>query len=328
MTLALKKGICRKAKKAILKLYSELLIHMAVAKKRRRIRASMWPAPKKRSPHRGASKASGKWGLSALAQNKAPLKRPTMSSPKIDKWLSNRLAKAGLTRTRERVQGYAKIYSRTKQLLPQMVDFVQTIFAERKAQRLNTQLVFLGRGARPFYRIAFRLAEANGVKRKNVKIVEAGRRLTGGIHQSPAMRKKLLGYMESKGVNTKKPITFVDTGVIGTVPNDLIQMFRLEGLRTKVNGYMFYGRDVPHKGVKSYSPSPKVKWTLPEFSEREVRSLIEELPKSIKTIKELAEHGGVVLPKYARSSPEERIGAALVRLAIIDGLREMRFRRK
>ena len=241
---------------------------------------------------------------------------------KLERWLEKKIEEKKISGGKQRIREYAHMYNRARQLLPQMIDFVETIFAKRARGELNEQLVFLGRGARPFYRIAFRLARLRGVNQGSVKIIEAGRRLTGQIYSQPEKRKELLQYLKSAGIDISRPITFIDTGVIGTVPNDLIQLFKLEGLNTPVNGFMFYGRDVPHQAVKSYAPSDAVSWKLRGFSEREARSLIEELPKPVNTVKGLVRRGEHVKANYVKASEGERIGALLVRKAITDGVAE------
>jgi hypothetical protein len=238
-------------------------------------------------------------------------------------WLVASMKRRGIPIEKKRVQEYVHIYKRTRQLAPQMVDFVETIFDRRKKRKLYRQLVFLGRGARPFYRIAFRLAERHGVPVESIKLVEAGRRLSGKVYEKPATRKLLLKYLQSLGVDIKKSISFIDTGVIGTVPKDFIQLFKLEGLSTKVNGYMFYGRNVKFKDIGQYSPSSKVNWIIPHLSEREARAVLEDLPKSMTTVKELVRHGKKVRPKYSKEEPEEILGAQVTRRAIMDSLKEL-----
>lgn len=243
-----------------------------------------------------------------------------MPKGQFKSWLAARLKRRGIPLEKKRIQEYAHIYNRVRQLMPQMVDFVETIFKRRKKGRLHRQLVFLGRGARPFYRIAFKLAPYRGVRRDSIKLVEVGRRLTGKVYDYPQTRKQLLKYLRSRGVDINKPITFVDTGVIGTVPNDLIQLFKLEGLKTKVNGFMFYGRNIKVENIGQYAPSSRIRWRLPHLSEREARAIIEELPKSETTVKELMSRGKQVRPKYVRDEPEEIVGALVVKKAIMDGL--------
>ncbi len=244
----------------------------------------------------------------------------------FSRWLTAAMARQGIRLEKKRIIEYNHIYNRTRQLMPQMVDFVQTIFKRRKAGRLNSQLVFLGRGARPFYRIAYKLGPEMGVPTKSIKIVEAGRRLTGQIKDNPTTRKQLLAYLETRGINLKKSITFVDTGVIGTVPNDFIQLLKIERPKTKVNGFMFYGRNVRFEDVKQYAPSKTVNWRLPRLTEREARSVIEELPKAVLTIRELVEEGKRVKPKYVKSEVEEIVGSRVVKKAIMDSLQEIKER--
>ncbi len=241
----------------------------------------------------------------------------------FNEWLIVRLRRKKIPLEKRRIQEYNHVYNRVRQVMPQMIDFVETIFKRRKTSKLNRQLVFIGRGARPFYRIAYRLAPLNGVNRDLVRLVEVGRRLTGKIYDRPRIRKQLLRYLQSRGVDIKKPITFIDTGVIGTVPNDLIQLFKLEGLKTKVNGYMFYGRNIRFEGIGQYSPSRFIKWKLPQLSERETRAIIEELPKSTITIRELVSSRKTVRPKYVRDEIEERVGSDVVRKAIMDAMAEL-----
>ncbi len=238
-------------------------------------------------------------------------------------WLVSAMKRRSMPVEKQRVKEYVHLYNRTRQLIPQMVDFVETIFERRKKGKLHNQLVFLGRGARPFYRIAFRLAPGKGISTDSIKLIEAGRRLTGRVYENPKIRSQILGYLKSKGIDLNKPISFIDTGVIGTVPNDLIQMFKLEGLSTKVNGYLFYGRNIHSKDVKQYAPSPYLKWKLSSLSEREARAIIEQLPKSTTTIKQLISRRKKVKPKYVREEPEEIVGSLIVRRAIVDALKEI-----
>ncbi len=257
-----------------------------------------------------------------------------MPESNFKKWLVKYLKRKGVPSETRRIQQYVQIYNRAKQLTPQMIDFVETIFVKRKNNKVGRQLIFLGRGSRPFYRIAKRLAVYRNVPTEkitlmeSIKLIEAGRRLSGKSYNDPEIRKKLFDYMKTKGIDFNKSITFIDTGVIGTVPNDFIQMFKKAGFKTRVNGYMFYGRNVRTKDVTHYSPSGRIKWTLPEFSEREARSLIEELPKSTLTIKELITTENGTRPKYQRSDLEERIGATVVRKAILEIISEYQKRIK
>ena len=235
-------------------------------------------------------------------------------------WLIGRMKARKLPLEKKRIIEYAHIYNRTRQLMPQMIDFVETIFKRRKTKGINTQLVFLGRGSRPFYKIAHRLGPEQGIQTKNIKLIEAGRRLTGKIYSNKRTRTNLLNYMKTQGIDLNKPITFIDTGVIGTVPHDLIELFKIEHPKTKTNGFMFYGRNVRFENIKHYSPSKSIKWKLPNLSEREVRSLIEELPKSVTTIKTLVTKNKKTKPEYNRGEPEEVLGSSVVRKAIRDYL--------
>jgi len=246
-----------------------------------------------------------------------------MPKGNFKEWLVSVMRRRQIPIEKKRVQEYIHIYKRTSQLVPQMVDFVETIFDRRKKGKLYGQLVFLGRGSRPFYRIAYRLAGAHRVPIESIKLVEAGRRLSGKIYEKPKMRKQLLKYLQGQGININKPISFIDTGVIGTVPNDFVQLFRLENLSVKVNGYMFYGRNVRFDKIGQYSPSPKINWTLPHLSEREARAILEDLPKSTTTVKELVESKKKVSPKYSMEEPEEIIGSLVVKRAIMDSLRAL-----
>lgn len=255
-----------------------------------------------------------------MALSRRLSKKSRIRDKKLDGWLDRKISEKRIPGSRKKELTHT--YNRARRLLPQMIDFVETIFKKRAGGELHEQIVFLGRGARPFYRIAFRLAEHRGIDRSNIRVIEAGRRFTGKIYGQPDKRREILDYLRSSGVDISKPITFIDTGVIGTVPNDLIQTFKLEGLETQVNGFMFYGRDISHEKVSSYSPSESVKWKLPEFSPRETRSLIEELPKPVTTVKELSQKENRTKAKHVKSSKSEWLGSRLVRKAILDGLTE------
>ena len=240
-------------------------------------------------------------------------------------WLDSMIERNKIQDVRRKRAEYVKVYSRVHQLMPQMLNFVETIFSKVKSGELNGQLVFLGRGSHSFYRIAFMLAESYGIQRSAIKSLEAGRRLSIKVYEGKESRKQLMDYLKHHGIDSRKPATFIDTGVIGTVPADFITLFEHEAPNTKVNGYMFYGRDVEKKGVGHYSPSNERPWFLNDFTEREVRSLIEELPKPILTVKEIVEQGSKVKPKRVRASPEEVIGSLVVKRAIKDF---MRYRRR
>ena len=263
------------------------------------------------------AKSKVKYGIKKVSRTVSLNKIPKGN---FKKWLTAGMERRGIPLEKRRITEYTHIYNRARQMMPQMIDFVETIFKKRKAGRLNSQLVFLGRGSRPFYQIAYRLGPGVGVQTKNIKLIEAGRRLTGKIYNDPQIRKQMLKYMETQGIDINKPITFVDTGVIGTVPNDLVQLFKIERPNTKVNGFMFYGRNVRFENIHQYSPAKGVNWKLPRLSEREARSIIEELPKSVLTIKKLLVEGEKVKAEYVKGEVEEVLGASVVRKAIRDSL--------
>ena len=110
-------------------------------------------AKKRKSSTRGFSSTRG---LVKKVHSRYSIGR--MPEGNFKKWLVKYLKRKGIPRETRRIQQYVQIYNRTRQLTPQMIDFVETIFAKRKNKKFGKQLVFLGRGARPFYRIARKLA--------------------------------------------------------------------------------------------------------------------------------------------------------------------------
>jgi len=212
---------------------------------------------------------------------------------------------------------YVELYKEAKNLAPVAINFVKEALAKHKSGEFG-RLVFIGRGARPFYAIAKRLAGVSGVDPREIRLIDVSREL---IENHPDYRQIRDYLTQMIGLRPGLKITLVDSlNWSGATMFGLKDLIKEQYGETVQVGHHILNNTREEFGPVNHDPR-KVKMA-------NITGRAELGAHAVKEVRAFTVKGARTVPKYERNNASNTLQAWVIERALQEAVQDEITRRR